>query len=130
MLHRLSYVSRAAIDRCSADFMDIARVSLQRNKAEGLTGALYYDDEQFFQVLEGDAAAVRATFARIRRDPRHHSIAVVSEGPADARLFEGWAMKFLDGAWVRDGRRLFAPEALSSVPPGELSRRIATLAAP
>jgi len=130
MLHRLSYVSRAAVDRCSADFMDLARVSLQRNNADGITGALYYDDDQFFQVLEGEEAAVRATFARIGRDPRHHSVAVLSDGPADSRLFAGWAMKFLDGAWVQDGDRLFAPEALTVAPPFELSRRIAALALP
>ena len=41
----------------------------ERNHAQGLTGVLLYAEGSFLQVLEGSAAAVRSTFARIEADP-------------------------------------------------------------
>jgi Sensors of blue-light using FAD len=129
MLYRMTYVSLSLVEPYSAEVMDIARCSLRRNRENGVTGALYYDDAQFFQVIEGDEAAVRALFDRIRRDARHTDVTVLSEGPVSERLFPDWAMKFLDGAWIPDGPRLFDHAALSRAPSHALSQRIAALAA-
>jgi hypothetical protein len=128
MLFRMTYVSLSLTEPYSAEVMAIARCALRRNREIGVTGALYYDDAQFFQVIEGEEAAVRALFERIRRDPRHTDVTVLSEGPAASRIFPDWAMKFLDGAWVPDGPRLFDHAALSRAPSHALSQRIAALA--
>jgi hypothetical protein len=128
MLHRMTYVSLSLVEPYSADVMAIARSSLRCNREMGVTGALYYDDAQFFQVLEGEEAAVRSLYDRIRRDPRHTDVTVLSDGPAAERLFPDWAMKFLDGAWVPEGPRLFSHAALRTAPSHALSQRIASLA--
>jgi hypothetical protein len=129
MLHRLTYVSLSLVEPYSTEIMEIAKSALRRNKAVGVTGALYFDDSQFFQVLEGEEGEVRAIFERIRRDPRHIDVTVLSDAPADSRLFPEWAMKFLDGAWVPEGPRLYDHRSLRVAPPFALSDRIARLAA-
>jgi hypothetical protein len=127
MLYRMTYVSLSLVEPYSAEVMAIARCSLRRNREIGVTGALYYDDVQFFQVIEGEEAVVRGLYDIIRRDPRHADVTVLSDGPAAERLFPDWAMKFLDGAWVPDGPRLFDHAALRRTPSHALSQRIAAL---
>jgi hypothetical protein len=63
------------------------------NAARDLTGLLLCSDDRFVQVLEGPEAAVRALYARIRRDPRHRDVATLREG-LGPRRFAGWAMGF------------------------------------
>src|SRR5690606_41164378 len=48
----------------------------------------------FVQWLEGDEAAVRALFERIRHDPRHRLRRVAYQGPIRDRLFPSWTMAF------------------------------------
>jgi hypothetical protein len=130
MLFRMTYVSLSLVEPYSAEVMAIARTALRRNRELGVTGALYYDDVQFFQVLEGEESAVRGLFERIRRDARHADVTVLSDGVVAERLFADWAMKFLDGAWVPEGPRLFSHAALRQAPSHALSQRIAALASP
>ena len=44
------------------------------------------------QLLEGDETAVRDTYLRIRRDPRHFACVVISEATIPARQFDQWDM--------------------------------------
>lgn len=127
MVYSLAYVSHSLISAHSVDILDIARASMRHNRATGLTGALYFDDCQFCQVLEGDEAAVRGLFARIARDPRHTDVAVLREGPVAARRFETWSMKFVDGAWVPDSRSLFDYDALRAAQGEALEARLGEL---
>ena len=62
------------------------------NKGRQICGALVLSDEWFVQVLEGDEAAVRELFARIERDPRHDSVALLDTRSVDDRVFARWAM--------------------------------------
>ena len=98
MLFCLAYASVSNIAADSPEMVEIARTSLARNPALGLTGALYFDGRQFYQVLEGDETAVQGLYARIRRDPRHTGVQTLWDGPIDRRRFGSWAMKFVDGA--------------------------------
>ena len=126
-LHALAYVSRSLVPAHSVDILDIARAAMRNNLDAGLTGALYYDDNQFCQLLEGSQAAVRRMFERIRLDSRHADVAVLREGPVAARRFEHWSMKFVDGAWVRDGRSSFAYDTLRAAPVEALEARLGAL---
>lgn len=62
------------------------------NKSQGITGALLVADDWFVQTLEGEQDAVRALYARISRDPRHHRVALLTAGPAQERVFSRWSM--------------------------------------
>jgi hypothetical protein len=57
---------------------EILAVSRVRNAANGITGALIYDNKTFLQWLEGTSTDVRATWQRISKDDRHTQIKLLS----------------------------------------------------
>jgi len=65
------------------------------NEARNVTGALVYVDGVFFQIIEGDKAAVRDLMANIARDSRHHFVKVFHEADVDVRAFESWRMAYV-----------------------------------
>lgn len=74
---------------------NILAASRRNNARNGITGLLFDDGVRFLQVLEGDAEKVDATFQRIKADPRHRAVVVLSRRPIDAREFGDWAMASL-----------------------------------
>ena len=70
-----------------------------RNSQAGVTGMLIYDHGAFLQALEGDAAAVQATFARIEQDPRHRDIVVLlRDNRVQSRAYGAWSMGYADSS--------------------------------
>ena len=65
----------------------------RNNARDGLTGALIARGDIYIQLLEGPAAAVATTFARIAVDNRHLAVARLSEIETEARLFPTWTMR-------------------------------------
>ena len=98
MLTSLAYASVSNIPSWSPEMLELARCCLARNPALGITGALYFDGDQFYQVIEGEEDAIRSLYARIRRDPRHQAVQTLWDGPIPQRRFGNWAMKFVDGS--------------------------------
>lgn len=66
--------------------------SQRNNEAVGVTGLLYTDGTRFLQVLEGEPDAVGTTFERIRKDPRHKAVVVLSDREIAQREFGNWSM--------------------------------------
>jgi len=62
------------------------------NAAAGLTGFLAFDQHNFLQVLEGGTTKVNELFARISRDPRNHSVHLISFREIETRSFPHFAM--------------------------------------
>ena len=92
---RLLYASRAAA--CTAvdpdgALNDILATACERNAAVGLSGLLALHDGWFIQALEGPGEAVRQTYNRILRDPRHDTIRLLSSEAMVPRLFQRWSM--------------------------------------
>ena len=98
---RLIYSSHATREMTVQELEQILAVSRARNALAGITGLLLYRDGIFLQCLEGKAGAVRETYARILRDPRHHRVLHLIEERVDARSFPDWAMEFRrpDAPW-------------------------------
>jgi lipopolysaccharide biosynthesis regulator YciM len=92
----LVYVSDAAEEVSKDDLLTILAESRDKNAEAGITGMLLYKDGSYMQVLEGEEDAVRALYARIRRDPRHRGVVTLVEGQADHRSFADWSMGFQD----------------------------------
>lgn len=93
-LSHLLYISTAsrAFDETSLPaLLDHAR---RTNAANGITGLLLYGDGCFMQLLEGKPDAVQATFDRIERDQRHHSVIVIVDELTVARAFADWSMAY------------------------------------
>ena len=94
-LHRLIYVSRST----APDAKETARrvdgilaVARRHNAEAGLTGALVHSRRWFAQVLEGEREDVDRLFERIRNDPRHRNVQLLSMQPIRHRSFRSWSM--------------------------------------
>lgn len=94
-MQQLLYIS--TVRRGHADTIDAASIlaaSRRNNAAAGITGLLLYDGKRFLQVLEGDDREVGLVFERIRDDPRHHAIVILSRRAIETREFGAWAMAY------------------------------------
>ena len=99
----LVYASIANEDFSPEQLLELLAVSRRNNESCGITGMLLYKERRFLQVLEGDEAAVRATYARIERDPRHRDVTLLITDQEQEREFADWSMAFqdLDGEAAR-----------------------------
>lgn len=82
------------------DARAIVSTAKRRNEPEHITGLLVFANGFFLQALEGGAAAVTATFARIAQDPRHRDLRLLGVEPIDRRSFPDWSMRFVDASNV------------------------------
>lgn len=94
---RLAYSSVSRVNAGSPEMRAIEDASLRNNGRLGVTGALYFDGESFFQVLEGAESAVALLYDTIRKDPRHISAEIVCRHAIEDRMFGLWSMKFVNG---------------------------------
>jgi len=92
-MYRLIYKSKSIVELDEETVKDIIQHSQEMNEKRGITGALLATKTHFLQALEGEFKDVNHTFFRIATDPRHEEIQLVSFGPVEKRLFEGWVMK-------------------------------------
>ena len=92
-MFQLIYTSREFRPMSDADLKRIVSRSQIRNQKDGITGFLYYSAGTFLQMLEGEEATVRATFARIQDDYRHVISTVIFEGKSEKRMFSNWSME-------------------------------------
>lgn len=93
---QLCYISsvRVPIDASLLD--QILAVSRRNNRAADVTGFLVAGSRRFLQLLEGDEAAVRATYNRILADPRHFACVVIDQRHVAERQFAHWDMGLVD----------------------------------
>lgn len=90
----LCYLSSATVPFSQAELDALLAKSRANNTRDDISGMLLYRDGDFLQVLEGPEAAVRTTFQRISRDPRHARVMLIDESDIDARSFADWSMGF------------------------------------
>ena len=110
---RLLYISTAR-EAVSPDMLaDILRTSRHNNAAVGVSGLLIVGGRRFLQALEGPEAAVRATYDRIARDPRHFAIVKLGCEQIADRQFAHWAMGAQAGG--RSGGAATVSEALAAL---------------
>jgi len=105
-LARVVYRSRAVRSLTPPELHDLYAVAQRRNGREGITGLMVYDDQRFFQWLEGPVESVERVMASIQADPRHTDVEVLNAQPAEMRTFGAWSMKLAtQGSAFTDWRR-------------------------
>jgi hypothetical protein len=104
-LRRLIYISSATREFGQAELDQILARSRANNSAHGLTGMLLFHDGCFFQVLEGDAAAIERTFATISRDMRHGGVIVLESRAVAERGFPHWSMGYVGAHALHPNQR-------------------------
>lgn len=102
MIHQLAYLSTAKYPLPEAFLQQILVTSRTRNAADGITGLLIYHDRLFFQVLEGEKAAVLACYARIERDGRHGEPTRMLEREVEHRAYPDWSMGYASSSDLTD----------------------------
>lgn len=88
---QLTYIS-SAVPRADVNIEEILKVSRLNNGVAGVTGLLLFDGRRFLQALEGEATLVNATYQRIKADPRHRAIVLLSSNEVQSRAFGAWSM--------------------------------------
>ena len=94
----ITYRSRARDRPGWRELDELTRAAQSRNRAMGLTGMLLYEDERFFQCIEGPPERLEAVWNSIQLDERHRDVEVLAMDLRDVRLFAGWDMR-----WIRRG---------------------------
>lgn len=91
-MYRILYISTARTPFTPADVETVLAISRRNNRTVQVTGLLVVGGRRFLQVLEGPEYAVRATFERIKGDPRHFAVVILHEGDIATRAFADWSM--------------------------------------
>ncbi|WP_293721500.1 BLUF domain-containing protein [Stappia sp.] len=81
----------------------IVATARANNARTGLRGALIMNGTTFFQVLEGPADALEATFSRIEADRRHHDLTVIDRRTDVVTLLPNAPLFFCDTLDAHDG---------------------------
>jgi hypothetical protein len=92
-MHELIYVSEAQGNLAPDEIFQIIEQSARNNPSAGITGFLIYRGGRFLQLVEGELNALDALLAKLRLDPRHHSLQVLATRPIAERSFPRWWMK-------------------------------------
>ena len=92
-LIELSYVSHASNDMGILGLMNLLEDAVHKNKRNGITGVLFYDNCIFGQIIEGYPQHVELIWKAISADPRHKEIQVLDINPLQKRCFSNWSMK-------------------------------------
>ncbi len=69
------------------DLASIAWAAQRHNVPRKITGALFYGQWRFLQVIEGEQSAVEGLFTRVLRDDRHTDLVCISGKHVHFRLF-------------------------------------------
>ncbi|ANI79516.1 MULTISPECIES: BLUF domain-containing protein [Sphingobium] len=87
--------SRLVDDEADEVVCDIVNVSVARNRALGVTGALLFTGRNFAQYLEGPPRGVDQLRQSICLDMRHENIRTIAEGEYSHRRFVTWSLAYL-----------------------------------
>lgn len=93
LIHTI-YASRAVNDFSQDGIVDLLSKARTKNASLGITGMLLYDDGSFFQVLEGEEAALDQLFSEISDDKRHQQVAKIISEAIPKRQFSDWSMGY------------------------------------
>ena len=102
-LVELSYLSEAHSDMSFLGLMRLLESARAFNQKHSVTGILFYDNQQFAQVIEGERTNIMKVWKRIQEDKRHHRIGLLEIKEISERSYPDWLLRFYGGeSLVRD----------------------------
>jgi len=93
-LKHIVYVSFSSKALNNAELKALLKVIRQKNKANGISGLLLYNNSTFIQVIEGLEDTLHQVFEKIKKDTRHTNVVILLEEAIQSRTFPGWYMGF------------------------------------
>ena len=124
-LHRAIYVSDA-VGGAATSLLILAEIlgeSERNNRREGLTSALMRHGGQFLQIIEGRRTDVDRLMDRLRVDPRHENLRLLSDMAVSGRRFGDWPMILAE--LTPEADRLLNGEALDQLSPARAETLLA-----
>ncbi len=94
MLTHLIYHSISSASNSQLDLENILEKSRVNNKSKFITGCLICKNDEFVQILEGEASDVLALYNKIEKDPRHHHVSLITFENIKIRIFTAWNMVY------------------------------------
>ena len=92
-VHQLVYISKAVDIISTNELSDILKTAHQVNQDSNISGALFYNQALFFQVLEGEKNTINTLFTdHISKDKRHSHVNCFYQGLVEKRTFPNWNM--------------------------------------
>ncbi|HSY34909.1 MAG TPA: BLUF domain-containing protein [Acidobacteriaceae bacterium] len=107
-LEHVIYASVATQPFDAPQLTELLEKARAANARLGLTGMLLHTDADgsFFQVLEGEPAAIDQLLQKLRLDKRHSHLTILIREPIAQRAFADWTMGFAS----------VSPEKLRKIP--------------
>ncbi|AYG94544.1 BLUF domain-containing protein [Brevundimonas naejangsanensis] len=125
-LHRAIFVSDA-VGAAATSLLPLAEILGQagrNNRRSGLTSALMRHDGRFLQVIEGRRADVDRLMDRLRLDPRHENVRLLSDVAVADRRFGDWPMILVE--LTSAAARVLNGEPLDQLSPARAETLLAT----
>lgn len=94
-LHRLIYCSKAAVNFKMMQIKEILNKASSNNRPFNISGVLLFNQNFFFQVIEGPQEYVEVLFDKIKEDNRHYDVKVIASSVLEKRQFDQWDMGFV-----------------------------------
>lgn len=93
-LSLIAYISEYAgtPERVDRDIEDIRRVAKRFNGDCGISGVLFFLNNRFMQVLEGEAGILAQLMGRIEKDSRHRQLSYLLNVPIEKKELADWNM--------------------------------------
>lgn len=109
----VAYISEYAgppedVDRQLADIRQTAK---RFNRDNQISGVLFFLNNRFLQVLEGETAALEKLLEKIEADPRHSQLTYLLRVPISERQLADWNMDTFNLSQTE----AFRPEALQAI---------------
>ena len=95
-LVELIYFSCSIKSLTKEDFELILQDAQRKNKTQNISGAIYYCNGFFLQLIEGPRQNINRLFQSICHDARHYDISLISFRNIQQKRFDQWSMEYLD----------------------------------
>lgn len=90
------YKSKATPGFGTVQVQEMLEKARRFNAEQGITGCLLYHQGEFLQYLEGNQIRVLTLYDKIKNDPRHTDVVILSHGERPGRWFSDWEMAYED----------------------------------
>lgn len=98
MIFTIIYVSDSNVspfgDLAIAELQNIERHAHFNNDLYDVRGFLFYYQNRFLQILQGEFDSIISVFGKIKDDPRHRNLRVVWFSNAEGHAFSKWSMLY------------------------------------
>lgn len=93
-MHLIIYTSRytGEASQIADDLRTITQTAKNNNPALNITGLLFYHNQQFMQITEGEQSDLEGLMEVVTADPRHKEVIRIVDQEVPERGFSDWNM--------------------------------------